>query len=60
MEQEKKIKQQAKEIIRLKKALVAISFMKRLPGEKDDKYVYNRCWNIAVEALTLPSKNKTK
>ena len=40
------------EIERLKEALRQIQSMKRLPGEVNDNYAFNRCWHIATDSLT--------
>jgi hypothetical protein len=36
---------------KLMEALQKIQSMKREPGETTDTYAFNRCWNIASEAL---------
>lgn len=46
---------QAWEIRVLRDALERVRTMKRLPGENNDTYVFNRCWHIADAALSTPS-----
>lgn len=53
------LEEKDEEIERLKTALDQINMATRLPGETDDKYLFNRCWHIANEA-TQPYRDKIK
>lgn len=54
--QEEEIYSQRKRIKEYEDALQKIQLMKRLPGEKDDYYAFNRCWHLATNALEITTK----